>query len=373
MAWPRRRRRDVDWSDRPVGVASSAAAQGIGGAITPLAVWAGYWSLAAVLFLLPDNRTRTSVTSAIIGMTSGQPGWYSHFLTNLGNLFSTTGTQTAWILALVSVVIGLGPLVVRRPGWFLGAGSLFAFLLWISGQGLIGNVFTGLDHRSQHGAADHPAGRGHGPHGHRGEGGMAIPRRRIAAAEPGGRRPGPGGPRRRARAERQLPPAPAESTGAAMAGMVDGGQRFERGERRDPVGHREHLCPAPGRSPDRRARPGQHALHDHGRDQRHGHERRRRQRRGRLQHDEAELALHGARPPAGRGAGIAGGRQQRARRHPHGAEWLRGAAHRRPGNRCRAVRAVDQRGGVAGTPARPRPWRPATSPSRRPTTRSSTT
>ena len=143
VAWPRRPRRPADWSDRPVGIASSAAGQGIGRSITPLAVWTGYWSLAAVLFLLPDNRTRTSVTSAIVGMATGQPGWYSHFLTSLGNLFSTTGTQTAWILAAVSVVIGLGPLFARRPGWFLGAGALFAFLLWIAGQGLVGNLFTG--------------------------------------------------------------------------------------------------------------------------------------------------------------------------------------------------------------------------------------
>ncbi len=44
MAWPRPPRRfAVDWSDRPSGVSTSAAAQGIGGTITPLAVWAGYW------------------------------------------------------------------------------------------------------------------------------------------------------------------------------------------------------------------------------------------------------------------------------------------------------------------------------------------
>lgn len=145
MAWPRPPRRWVDWSDRPAGVASSAAAQGIGRTITPLAAWAGYWSLAAVLFLLPANRTATSVQSAIVGMADGAPGWYAHFLTDVGNLFSTTGTQTAWILAAVSVVIGLGPLVARRPGWFLAAGALLAFLLWIAGQGLVGNVFTGSD------------------------------------------------------------------------------------------------------------------------------------------------------------------------------------------------------------------------------------
>jgi len=146
MAWPRPPRRwAVDWSDRPAGVSTSAAAQGIGGTITPLTVWAGYWSLAAVLFLLPANRTRTSTQSAITGMAQTVPGWYAHFLTSLGNLFSTTGTQTAWILAAVSVTIGLGPLVARRPGWFLAAGSLLSLLLWIGGQGLVGNVFSGSD------------------------------------------------------------------------------------------------------------------------------------------------------------------------------------------------------------------------------------
>jgi hypothetical protein len=145
MAWPRPPRRWVDWSDRPAGVASSAAAQGIGRTVTPLAAWAGYWSLAAVLFLLPANRTTTSVQSAIVGMADGAPGWYAHFLTDVGNLFSTTGTQTAWLLAAVCVVIGLGPLVARRPGGFLAAGALLAFLLWIAGQGLVGNVFTGSD------------------------------------------------------------------------------------------------------------------------------------------------------------------------------------------------------------------------------------
>ena len=145
MAWPRPPRRYLGWTDRPAGVASSGAAQGVGRSITPLAVWAGYWSLAAVLFLLPANRTRTSIQSAISGMTDGVPGWYAHFLTSVANLFSTTGTQTAWILAAVSVAIGLGPLVARRPGWFLAAGALLACLMWIVAQGLAGDVFSGSD------------------------------------------------------------------------------------------------------------------------------------------------------------------------------------------------------------------------------------
>jgi hypothetical protein len=143
MAWPRPPRRWVDWSDRPLGVASSPAAQGLGRSVTPLAVWSGYWFLAAVLFVFPENRTPTSVSSAIVGMADGQPGWYAHFLTSLGNAFSSNGTQTAWVLAAVALVIGAGPLVARRPGWFLAAGALFSFVLWLAGQGLAGNVFMG--------------------------------------------------------------------------------------------------------------------------------------------------------------------------------------------------------------------------------------
>jgi len=152
MAWPRRATRATD----PVtadeqhtedleldGVASSAAGRGIGGVVTPLAVWSGYWVLAAVLFVLPANRTPTSVSSAIVGMAPGTPNFYAHFLTNLGGHFNSTGLETAWVLAIASLVIGLGPLLTRRPSGFLFAGGLLAAVLWITGQGWLGGIFSG--------------------------------------------------------------------------------------------------------------------------------------------------------------------------------------------------------------------------------------
>src|ERR1700733_9456334 len=140
VAWPRTRTsRDVAPS---VGTASSAAGQGIGGATTPLLIWTGYWSLAAVLFLLPNNRTSTSVSSAITGMSSGEPSAYSHFLNSFGNQFGSGGVWSTWLLAIASLVVGFGPLLFRRPTPFLAVGGLLSAFFWISGQGL-GGIFTG--------------------------------------------------------------------------------------------------------------------------------------------------------------------------------------------------------------------------------------
>jgi hypothetical protein len=138
LAWPTGR----DPGDSAVGVDSSAAARGVGGALTPLIVWAGYWSLAAVLFLLPQNRTTTSISSAITGMQSGEPSAYGHFLHGVGSTLSSTGSQWAWALAVLSVVIGFGPLLSRRPGVFLAVGAVLSLVFWVSGQGL-GGIFTG--------------------------------------------------------------------------------------------------------------------------------------------------------------------------------------------------------------------------------------
>src|SRR5580658_9427314 len=69
MAWPRGQRpAEKDDGEEPTGIASSAAGRGIGSVVTPLAVWAGYWLLAALFFLLPANRAATSVSGSITGM-----------------------------------------------------------------------------------------------------------------------------------------------------------------------------------------------------------------------------------------------------------------------------------------------------------------
>jgi hypothetical protein len=144
MAWPRTAGASRHAAvESPTGVASSVAAQGLGGSITPLVAWGGFWILSAVLFVLPDNRTQSSIGSAISGMAPGSPRWYADFLTIVGSHLGSVGTPGAWLLAIGSLVIGLGPLVARRPGAFLWAGGLLAFVFWITGQGFVGGILTG--------------------------------------------------------------------------------------------------------------------------------------------------------------------------------------------------------------------------------------
>ncbi len=100
---------------RPVGGASSAGASGPFGSRAALATWAVLWVGYAVLGLLPANRAAGSLSSAISEMASGEPSWYAHFLTAFSGHFSGISPQTAWLLAIASLVIGLGPLGSGRP------------------------------------------------------------------------------------------------------------------------------------------------------------------------------------------------------------------------------------------------------------------
>ena len=138
MAWPTNRS-----DDSAVGVDSSAAAYGLGGRVTPLVAWSGYWSLAAVLFLLPQNRARGTISGMITDMASGNPSWFDHFLNSFGSSLSAVGNAGGWVLAIVSLIIGFGPLLSRRPGIFLAAGAVLSFAMWVVAQGWIGGIFSG--------------------------------------------------------------------------------------------------------------------------------------------------------------------------------------------------------------------------------------
>ena len=143
-------------ASRPVGVApgrsgrrpparrardSSAAGRGLLGGTGSLLVWAGIWLFEAVIWLFPFNRTANSITNQLTDTANGEPGWYAHFLNSTGHAFAGTGIWMAAILATVSVVIGLGPLISRRAGIYIGLGIALALLYWVTGEGL-GELLT---------------------------------------------------------------------------------------------------------------------------------------------------------------------------------------------------------------------------------------
>ena len=146
MAWPRPARRWVDWSDRPAGVASSAAAQGIGRTSRrwPCGPATGRWPPCCSC--CPTTGPPRSIQSAIVGMADGAaelvrplPHRPRQPVLDLGDPDgldprrrspSSSASARSWPAA---------------PGWFLAAGALFSFLLWIAGQGLVGNLFNGSD------------------------------------------------------------------------------------------------------------------------------------------------------------------------------------------------------------------------------------
>lgn len=154
LVWPTERRRSGEWganSDGDVdadgdgeltGIASAPGARGPLGVRAALAVWTGFWVLSAVLWLLPASRAGGAISSQIAAAASGEPGWYSHLLLSLSANIGTHATFISWELALASLAIGLGPLLSRRPTFFLAAGVVLQLAFWVTGMA-VGAMMTG--------------------------------------------------------------------------------------------------------------------------------------------------------------------------------------------------------------------------------------
>jgi hypothetical protein len=134
LAWPRS---GHEYADAP----------GLLGRRASLGIWAGLWSLSALLWLQPADRAPSFISSSLRNAAAGEPGWYAHRLTALAGTFQASSSTWAWLLAAASLVIGLGPLAVRPssrwvPAFFL-AGILLEAAYWVTGQAL-GGVLTGM-------------------------------------------------------------------------------------------------------------------------------------------------------------------------------------------------------------------------------------
>ena len=257
-----------------------------------------FGSLAAVLFLLPANRVGTSVSGSITAMASGEPGWYASFLNHVGNWFGAAGVQQTWLLAVISVGVGLGPLLFRRYEAFLAVGAILALLFWLTAQGL-GGILTGSGTDPNTGPLVIVLAFAMVPTVVADRSSWLSPLERCGA----GTRPCPEPvrsdssapssslPRIRLRRPRQaggttgmVMSGSSSSSGMSMSAMESGSMTSRR---------REVQC-RQQRGTSRRSRRDQLAQHGNGNQIRdhHEHERCRRQRGGRSQHDQGRLVLH---------------------------------------------------------------------------------
>ena len=138
LLWPKE---ETDSSQVRVGVDSSAAGRGVFGGTGALLVWAAIWLFEAIIWMFPANRTGNAVTDQMSATAAGEPGWYAHLLNAFGNAFTGAGVWVAVLLAVASIVIGLGPLVSNRTEVFVGLGIVLALGYWVTGQGL-GELLT---------------------------------------------------------------------------------------------------------------------------------------------------------------------------------------------------------------------------------------
>jgi hypothetical protein len=138
IVWPRQEREPA----RPrFSVDSSAAGRGAFGGTGALLVWAAIWVFEAIIWMFPANRTAGAVTAQMSATATGEPHWYAHLLTAFGHAFTGAGVWVAVLMAAVSIVIAVGPLMSRRPQPFIALGIAVALGYWVTGQGL-GELLT---------------------------------------------------------------------------------------------------------------------------------------------------------------------------------------------------------------------------------------
>jgi hypothetical protein len=113
------------------------------GTNAPIFAWSGFWALSAVLWLFPANRASGAIGSTVRTAANGQPSWYAHFESSVGNGLPHSGSALAWVLAGASLVIAAGPLLSRRPRPYLLAGVVLQGAFWVTGMAL-GGILTGM-------------------------------------------------------------------------------------------------------------------------------------------------------------------------------------------------------------------------------------
>jgi len=105
--------------------------------------WAAIWLGTAALWLLPANDGSSGVGSVLEGAASSSPAWLAHLQASLAVALRGDGLAVAIVLAVLSAVIGIGPLITRHATVFLIIGAALSIDYWVLGQSF-GGIVTGI-------------------------------------------------------------------------------------------------------------------------------------------------------------------------------------------------------------------------------------
>jgi hypothetical protein len=103
--------------------------------------WAVLWLLMAWLWLEAPSSSANATTNAINAAPSGM-SWLSTVQNAVAKAAQGDGLVIAFVLALVSVVIGIGVATDRRPRTLLSLAIVVNLAYWVFGQGF-GGIFEG--------------------------------------------------------------------------------------------------------------------------------------------------------------------------------------------------------------------------------------
>ncbi len=137
------------WPTGPAGGQGRRRRHGSAAAIGPLGedgarlAWAVVWLCMAALWLVPANTGPSSVSAALTGATGSSPSWLAQAQGWLAGLLSGDGAVVAALLAVLSAVVAVGPLVTRRRTVFLVLGAALSIDFWVFGQSL-GGITSGI-------------------------------------------------------------------------------------------------------------------------------------------------------------------------------------------------------------------------------------
>lgn len=105
------------------------------------AVWAGLWILMGGLWLLEVNASANATTGAINAAPAGPP-WLNFIQNSFADAAKGDGLIIAFVLAALSVAIGVAVAVNWNPKVFLWIAIVLNLLYWVVGQGF-GGILAG--------------------------------------------------------------------------------------------------------------------------------------------------------------------------------------------------------------------------------------